>query len=381
MQISCPLTQPQVDLVTVFQVLSFIALGTFIIGMLIAPKLIKLLKKLNVLQPGKDELERIIKKVRLTRGRPIMGGLIIMITMFIYTGLTFLFKTNTPKEAWILPVLIAGTILGFINDVADLKGKLQRLRIHDRYNPLIHSKFDRWLIWHYISTPFRLFKRFTRFFGSYTSGLSASSRLFWEFIITSFGALLINQIHPINNIWLGHFGYLEVPVWLASAIYGVIGVAFINAFNITDGVDAISASNHIISFTGTLILAVALKEYTFARFLAAFIGVETAFLFFNIPPAKIEMSDTGTVPIGLFYFLSFVYLNRVLLSPFFGIWYIIIVASSTLQVAWVLLFKKRLFPIAPFHHLLEKKGIERPSIVMYSNLVTLLGVLIGLLVA
>jgi len=299
--------------------------------------------------------------------------------MAIYITIMFIFKTNSPKENWIPIILLLGTILGFASDLSDLKGKLQRLRIHDRYNPLIHSNFKRWLLWHYISTPIRIIKKFTRYFGSYSGqGLSTTSRLMWEFILITIGLLLINNVTPITLIWLGTFGYLQVPLWLAIIIYDFIGVAFINAFNITDGLDGISASNHIISFSGILLLAITLKYYTFARFIAGLIGAELAFLFYNIPNAKIEMSDTGTIPIGAFFFLSLVYLNRALLSPIFGIWYVIILSSTILQVTWVLIFKKRLFAIAPFHHLLEKYGIERPSIVMYSNIVSFVGVLVGI---
>ena len=381
MQVACPLTKPTVNLFIIYKVLGGIALGTFIIAMIIAPKIIKLLKRLNITQPGKEELEKIITNARLTRGRPIMGGLIILITVFIYALITLIFGTYQPADIWILVALFTGGVLGFINDLADLKGKLQRLRIHDRYNPLVHGNFARWMIWHYLATPIRLFKRFSLFFSSYTSGLSAGSRLFWEFTLIGIGVILINKFHPVTNIWIFGLTTLQVPLTLAILIYGILGIAFINAFNITDGVDGISASNHIISFTGMILLALALKEYTFARYLAAIIGAEIAFLYFNIPPAKIEMSDVGTVPLGMLFFLSFVYLNRVLISPFFGIWYVIIVASSTFQVIWVLLFKKRLFAIAPFHHLLEKHGIERPSIVMYSNIVTLIGVILGLMLA
>ena len=381
MQFVCPLNQPDAPLNLIVKFLAIITLIPFVIVMLIGPKVIRTLKRLKITQPGKDELEKVIKTARLTRGRPIMGGLLILIGLGAYILIARILGTFSPQDIIFIFAIVAGGAAGLLNDFFDLRGKVQRMRIHDRYNSLIHGSFTRYFLWHYISWPLRVFRKITTPFGSYSTGLRTSHRFGIQFALGVAGTYLIHRFFvPVTFVWLPFVGGINLPLLVSLALYGIIAVAFINGFNITDGVDAISASNHAISFLGALIMAVVFKEYGLAKYIAALIGAELGFLFYNIPNAKIEMSDVGTVPIGLLYTLVFVYLNRVFVSPLMGVWYVIIAGSSFLQVFWVLVFKRRLFKIAPFHHLLEHYGIERPAIVMYSNLVTTIGVILGLII-
>lgn len=44
--------------------------------------------------------------------------------------------------------------------------------------------------------------------------------------------------------------------------------------------------------------------------------------------------------------------------------FIIDIASSLLQIFWKKYFKRKLFPVAPLHHLFEHKGVHESTIVM-----------------
>jgi phospho-N-acetylmuramoyl-pentapeptide-transferase len=49
--------------------------------------------------------------------------------------------------------------------------------------------------------------------------------------------------------------------------------------------------------------------------------------------------------------------------------FIVDLLSSFLQIFWKKYFKKKLFLVAPLHHLLEKKGINETTIVMKARFI------------
>jgi phospho-N-acetylmuramoyl-pentapeptide-transferase len=98
-----------------------------------------------------------------------------------------------------------------------------------------------------------------------------------------------------------------------------------------------------------------------------------AFLFFNINPAKLFMWDSWAF--ALWWMLSsLIYLMNMrfgILIPFLIIFGFFIVEffSSFLQIFWKKVFKKKLFTVAPFHHLLEYKWMKETTIVMEAWLI------------
>lgn len=98
------------------------------------------------------------------------------------------------------------------------------------------------------------------------------------------------------------------------------------------------------------------------------VSILGAFLFFNINPAKVFMGDSGAFALGGFV-ASLVYLLNMrfgIVIPFlimFGI-FILELSSSAMQIFWKKVFKKKLFAVAPFHHLLEHRGMKETTIVM-----------------
>jgi len=89
------------------------------------------------------------------------------------------------------------------------------------------------------------------------------------------------------------------PEWLDLFLTVVWMVGLINAFNLLDIMDGLSASIGAVSASCLLVVALLQGDQTIAFMLAALIGSLVGFLKYNWHPAKIYMGDTGAMFIGL----------------------------------------------------------------------------------
>jgi len=89
------------------------------------------------------------------------------------------------------------------------------------------------------------------------------------------------------------------PEWLDLFLTIVWMVGLINAFNLLDIMDGLSASIGAVSASCLLVVALLQGDQTIAFMLAALIGSLVGFLKYNWQPAKIYMGDTGAMFIGL----------------------------------------------------------------------------------
>jgi UDP-N-acetylmuramyl pentapeptide phosphotransferase/UDP-N-acetylglucosamine-1-phosphate transferase len=111
------------------------------------------------------------------------------------------------------------------------------------------------------------------------------------------------------------------------------------------------------------------------------VGAEMAFLYFNIYPARLEMSDVGTLPLGILFVFIAVLLNREVSLLLIGGVFMIEILSSFLQVWSVKLRKKRILLVAPIHHHFEKLGWHETKVTSRFWLLNALLVIAGLAVS
>ena len=90
-----------------------------------------------------------------------------------------------------------------------------------------------------------------------------------------------------------------LPEWLDLVLTMFWMVGLINAFNLLDIMDGLSAGVGAISASCLLIVAILQGDQAVAFMLAALIGSLAGFLRYNWSPAKIYMGDTGAMFIGL----------------------------------------------------------------------------------
>lgn len=158
--------------------------------------------------------------------------------------------------------------------------------------------------------------------------------------------------------------------YYAFAIIFICGI--VNSVNLTDGIDGLAASVTAV-VSGYFTLYGSMLEYTSPMLLgSATFGGCLGFLIYNAHPAKIFMGDTGSLFLGgIVVGLAFL-TDSPLLIVICGIVYIIETVSVILQVGYFkLTHGKRLFKMAPFHHHLEKCGMNETTIVIIAVAITI----------
>ena len=115
-----------------------------------------------------------------------------------------------------------------------------------------------------------------------------------------------------------------------------------------------------------------------AVFCGAIIGASIGFLWFNAPPAKIFMGDTGSLALGsLLGTVSLICKHEVVLLIAGGL-FVLEALSVIIQVFSFKVFGRRVFKMAPLHHHFEKKGWEESTIVIRFWIISIILVLIAL---
>ena len=90
-----------------------------------------------------------------------------------------------------------------------------------------------------------------------------------------------------------------LPDWLDLVLTLFWMIGLINAFNLLDIMDGLSAGVGAVSASALLVVALLQGDQTIAFMLAALIGSLLGFLKYNWQPARIYMGDTGAMFIGL----------------------------------------------------------------------------------
>jgi phospho-N-acetylmuramoyl-pentapeptide-transferase len=118
------------------------------------------------------------------------------------------------------------------------------------------------------------------------------------------------------------------------------------------------------------------------------LGGLLAFLWFNIPPARFYMSDTGTMALTLAIgTVAFMTDNLgggygIAVLPIIGGILVVTVASDIAQMLWKKMFGVKLLRIAPLHHHFEAIGWPGAKVTMrywvLSIILAFLGVIIAL---
>ncbi len=294
---------------------------------------------------------------------PRMGGLLIWGTVVLLAFL-FLIASNifdTPflnrlnflsrEQTWLpLFTLVAASIVGLIDDV------LQTVRPKKK----LLSKI--WL-------------RMERYVGG---GLSLKFRIILVTIIGSIGAwwfyfkLGQDMIHipGIGEVFIGLF-YVPLFIIFMLAIYsgGVI-----------DGLDGLSGGVFASIFGSYAVIALYQGQINIAAFCFVILGSLLAFLWFNIPPARFYMGETGilglTTTVTVIAFLT----NAVIVLPIIAILLVIETASVILQLLSKKFRGKKLFLAAPIHHHFEALGWPHYKITMRFWVIGIVSGIIGVII-
>lgn len=213
------------------------------------------------------------------------------------------------------------------------------------------------------------------------AGISSTVKFIIQIIIS---AISFYYLIEVNKSTI--FNFFGVNVDLKFG-YGLIImfllVSFSNGANLTDGMDGLLCGNAIINFFGFAVLGCITKNYLASVISLSFIILLIVFLFFNLPPAKIFMGNTGSYFLGAAIVLVSILLKVECLIIFFGFVYILELISVIVQVFYFKKTKgKRFFRMSPMHHHFELSGMNNYEVNFLFYLInitfTSLGVLIGI---
>jgi phospho-N-acetylmuramoyl-pentapeptide-transferase len=115
-----------------------------------------------------------------------------------------------------------------------------------------------------------------------------------------------------------------------------------------------------------------------AVFCGALVGGGLGFLWFNAPPAKVFMGDTGSLSLGGALGVVAVITKHELVLAIVGGLFVLETVSVIIQVVSFKLTGRRIFRMAPLHHHFEQKGWSEPTIVIRFWIIASILALVGL---
>ncbi len=197
------------------------------------------------------------------------------------------------------------------------------------------------------------------------------------------------------GVLIGSWFYFKLGMNSIAVPFGaplVLGLLFIPVFitvllavfssSVIDGMDGLAGGVFAIIFAGYSVIGFGQNQIDIAAFCGVLSGAILAFLWFNIPPARFYMGETGilglTVVLTVIAFLT----DTVLILPLIGFPLVATVASNIIQITSYKYFgKRRVFKIAPLHHHFHALGWPKEKVVMRYWVVSIICALLGVVLA
>ena len=301
---------------------------------------------LSIRQDG--PIDHIVKK----SGTPTMGGVIIIIGIILST---IFWSDLTNAYVWILIfVSLSLGALGFLDDM--LKIKLKN-----------------------------------------SSGLKSRYKLAGQLLISSICLFILMKYSNHEYLHNLYFPFLKNLIWDMGILFIPFGLIVIigasNAVNLTDGLDGLATvpimlvalSFTLISYVvGNTIFSEYLKiQYIpdvgeLSIFCGSVVGACLGFLWYNAPPAKIFMGDTGSLSLGGSLAAIAIIVKHEIVLAIIGGLFVLETVSVIIQVISFKLTGKRIFKMAPIHHHFEQKGWAESTIVIRFWIIAIILALVGL---
>lgn len=193
-------------------------------------------------------------------------------------------------------------------------------------------------------------------------GLGRKKILVIQLVLASIIAAMLYFTGGLNNIYISGFGNFVINSWYIPIAAFVI-VSFANAYNISDGLDGLSAGLLLICLFAFLALTSRSLDLTLASFVGIWIGTLFSFLYFNIWPARIFLGDAGSFAFGAALAVVGLLTGRILALAIIGGMFVIIAFSSLIQILSKKFLHKKILPISPIHMYFKYIGWEEPKIV------------------
>ncbi len=274
---------------------------------------------------------------KFKRAFPTMAGIIGVVTVTVVTVVC-----NLNREQTWLPLLgfVGGSIVGLIDDLINVFGS-----------------------------------------GKGAAGLRAPVKFA---MITSLG-LFLGWWFAVKLGWTAiavpFIGDVQVGMIGMILIFAFAVVATSNAVNISDGLDGLAGGLAMLAYGAYGVIALLQGQWMLTAFCLTVVGWLLSYIWFNVPPARFMMGDTGSFAIGAGLGVVAMMTDAFFLLPIIGALFVVEAGSSLIQIFWKKVFKKKLFISAPIHHHLEAKGWNEAKIVMRFWVIAGMFAIIGIFLA
>lgn len=292
-------------------------------------------------------------------GTPKMGGIVIwlsvLITILLFWAVSHIFPFALTRKfdflsrsQTLIPLatLIIGAFIGLIDDYLDILGSKDHI----------------------------------------AGGLSLKKRLLVVGIIALVCALWFYFKLDVTSI--GWPFERSIPLDIFFIPFFVLVVLALYSGGVIDGIDGLAGGVFASAFTAYGGIAYFQQQFDLAAFCAVMVGAILAFLWFNVPPARFYMSETGSMSLTIT--LAIVAFMTDSLAGGYGILVLPIIAFplliTSLSVIIQLLSKKfrngkKVFIVAPLHHHFEALGWPAYKVAMRYWIISIVLAMLGLILA
>ena len=291
------------------------------------------------------------------KGTPTMGGLMILAGIAVGT---ILWADPHSAAAWVVfGVTMAYGLLGFIDDYAKVTKQTSAG----------------------LTSIQKLVAQIT------IAVVAVLVLMYYSPVPVDAPQLATSLVIPVFKNFIFNLGYFYI-------IFGaVVIVGASNSVNLTDGLDGLAIVPVMIAAGAFSLIAYLVGNAKFANYLiihfvpgagevavilAAIIGGGMGFLWYNAPPAKIFMGDTGSLALGGGLGAAAVALKHEIVLAIIGGLFVMEALSVMIQVAYFKATGKRIFLMAPIHHHFEKMGWPESTVVIRFWIVAAMLALLGL---
>ena len=344
----------QYSFLNVFRYLTFrtgLAMFTsMVIVFFIGTPFINFFSTRQILDPIREDgpTDHIIKKI----GTPTMGGVLILIGLF--SGILLWGDLSSTYIWFLLFIVISFGLLGAYDDYQKIKYKN-------------------------------------------SSGISFKFKIITQILIAVVGILLLSHFSPtadLKNLYFPFFKDLAINLgwfFIPFSVFIIVGSS--NAVNLTDGLDGLATVPVILvagcfAFISYVTGNIVFSEYLHITYIdgmgevsvfcGSIIGACLGFLWFNAPPAKIFMGDTGSLALGGSLGAVGIITKHEIVLAITGGLFVLEAVSVIVQVVSFKLTGKRIFRMAPIHHHFEKKGWAESTVVIRFWIISIILAMIGL---
>lgn len=213
-------------------------------------------------------------------------------------------------------------------------------------------------------------------------GLSMKDRILLYAFAAVVGAYWFYFKLGWDTVHIPSVGDFFIGVWyIPLFIFIIVATSF--SLNETDGLDGLAGGVILPALAVLATFAFLQGKVELAMFCAAIVGTLLAFLWYNIPPARFIMGDTGSMALGVTLGTVAMLTDSFLTLPFIGFILVVESLSVIIQLTSKKFRHKKVFLSAPIHHHFEALGWTESKIVMrfwiISYVMCAIGLVVGLL--